>query len=108
MSTLLAGCSTTQGRYAWLGEPVPARASTAPVEVFRTGAPSRAFRRVARLDAHFEKTGFRTTSLEEALPELQRQARLAGADAIIEIDERRSAVLETKVYHVSAIAIRYD
>jgi hypothetical protein len=29
-----------------------------------------------------------------------RQARLAGADAIIEIQERFSTVAETKVYHV--------
>ena len=47
------------------------------------------------------------SSFEDALPELQAQARLAGADAIIEIDERQSQVLETMVYHVTATAIRY-
>ncbi len=48
-----------------------------------------------------------TSSLAEALPELKRQARLAGCDAIIEITERRSEILETRVYHVTAIGIRY-
>lgn len=104
----LAGCASTQSRHAWLGEPVPARASDAPVEVFRTGSPTRAFRRVARLDVHLEKTGFAKSTFDEALPELRKQARLAGADAVIDIEERRSQLAETMIYHVSATAIRYE
>jgi hypothetical protein len=41
------------------------------------------------------------------LPELERQARRAGCDAIVAINERRSEILETRVYHVTAIGVRY-
>ncbi len=72
-----------------------------------TGEPARPYSKVARLDVHLEKTGFVTSNLENALPELKRQARLAGCDAIIEIRERRSQLLETMVYHVTAVGARY-
>lgn len=104
----LAGCATTEGRYSPLGEVrYPARDSAAPVEVFRDALPTRAFDRIARLDAHLERTGWIPSGIDDALPELLKQARRAGADAIIEISERRSQILETKVYHVTATAIRY-
>jgi uncharacterized protein YbjQ (UPF0145 family) len=48
-----------------------------------------------------------TSRFEDALPELEKQARQAGADAVIEIEERRSQVLETMVYHVTATGARY-
>jgi hypothetical protein len=105
--TLMAACSTTQGRFVPTGATVAPRAADAPVELFRTGLPSRAFERVARLDAHLEKTAFRSSDLEDALPELMRQARRAGADAIIEPREQRSQVGETMIYHVTATGIRY-
>jgi hypothetical protein len=103
----MAGCASTIGRYEFLDKPYPERPANAPVEVFATGEPSRPYVRVARLDAHLEKTGFMPSNLTEALPELKRQARRAGCDAIVEITERRSEILETRVYHVTAIGIRY-
>lgn len=103
----MAGCASTIGRYAFLDQSYPERPADAPVETFATGEPSRPYIRVARLDAHLEKTGFMESSLAEALPELKRQARRAGCDAIIEISERRSEILETRVYHVTAIGVRY-
>ena len=103
----MAGCASTTGRYAFLDRPYPARPADAPIETFATGEPSRQYVRVARLDAHLEKTGFMPSSLTEALPELKRQARRAGCDAIIEITERHSEILETRVYHVTAIGVRY-
>lgn len=63
--------------------------------------------RIARLDVHLEKTGFVTSKFEDALPELKKQARQAGADAVIEIQETRSQILETMVYHVTATGVRY-
>jgi len=75
--------------------------------VFRDAPPQRPFTRISRLDVHFEKTAFIGSSLDGALPELKKQARLSGADAIIEIRERTSMVGETKVYHVTATGIRY-
>jgi hypothetical protein len=103
----LAGCVSTIGRYDFLDQSYPERPIDAPIEAFVTGEPSRPYIRVARLDAHLEKTGFVTSSLAEALPELKRQARRAGCDAIVEISERRSEILETRVYHVTAIGVRY-
>jgi hypothetical protein len=103
----MAGCASTTGHYDFLDKSYPALPADAPIEAFETGEPSRPYVRVARLDAHLEKTGFAMSSLAEALPELERQARRAGCDAIIEITERRSEILETRVYHVTAVGIRY-
>jgi hypothetical protein len=107
VSLLLAACATTQGRHVPLGPILAARAPDAPVGVFKDAVPERPFERIARLDAHLEKAGFRKSSFEDALPELQRQARLAGADAIVEPHEQHSQVGETMIYHVTAVGIRY-
>jgi len=104
---LLPACSTTQGRFVPLGEPRPPRTADAHVDVYRDALPTRPFERVARLDAHLEKTAFRKSSFEDALPELMRRARAAGADAIIEPKEQRSQVGETMIYHITATGIRY-
>jgi hypothetical protein len=102
-----SGCATTQSRISFLGEHYPPRATDAAVEVFRDGVPDKPFNRIARLDVHLEKTGFVTSRFEDALPELKKQARQAGADAVIEIQEMRSQILETMVYHVTATGVRY-
>jgi hypothetical protein len=104
---LAAGCATTQSRHEFLAEHYPPRAVDGSVDVFRSGLPPVPFKRIARLDVHLEKSGFATSTFEQALPELKKQARQAGADAIIEIDERHSQILETMVYHVTATGVRY-
>src|SRR5438552_11543429 len=103
---LLTSCETPQARFSFVGAACPPRPKDYPIEVFETGSPTRPFTRVSRLDVHFEKTFFIGSSLKEALADLKRQARLSGADAIIEIEERKSMVGETKVYHVTATGIR--
>jgi len=109
LSALLCfnGCATTQSHISFLAEHYPPHAADAAVEVFRDGVPSRSFNRIARLDVHLEKTGFVKSYFEEALPELKKQARQAGADAVIEIQETRSQILETMVYHLTATGVRY-
>jgi hypothetical protein len=107
IGVLLGACSGTQSRYTRLGPHYSAKALDAPIEVFETGEPPRPFTRVARLDVHLEKTHWIGSNLADALPELKRQARLAGADAIIEIKERNSRVAETRIYHVTATGIRF-
>jgi hypothetical protein len=104
---LLAACATTQSRYVPLDRPYPSLPEGAEVTVFRHGAPDRPFVRVSRLDVHLEKTHFVGSTLDDALPELMRQARRSGAEAIIEIEEARAQVGETKIYHVTAVGIRY-
>jgi hypothetical protein len=103
-----AGCATTQSRFEYLGDHYPPRAAGAPIEVFRDSVPQVLFKRIARLDVHLEQSGFLKPTFEQALPELKKQARMAGADAIIEIDERPSQILETMVLHVTATAVRYN
>jgi hypothetical protein len=107
LALLLTSCETPQARFSSLGSSFPPQPKDYPIEVFETGLPGKPFTRVSRLDVNFEKTFFVSTSLKEALPELKRQARLSGADAIIEIDERKSMVGETKIYHVTATGIRF-
>jgi len=104
---LVAACATTQSRFVPLGPSYPPLGDDREVEVLGAGAPTRPFVKVSRLDVHFEKTAFATSTLEEALPELKRQARLSGAEAITDIEELRSAIGETRIYHVTATGIRY-
>ncbi len=107
LAFLATSCTSSQSRFSRLTAAYPAKPATFPIEVFEDALPERPFERIARLDVHLEKTHFLSSSLKEALPELEKQARLSGADAIIEIRESRSTLNETKVYHVTAIAIRY-
>lgn len=105
--TLLASCATSQGRHVPIENAYPAQSETHNVDIFFEGVPPREFDRIARLDVHLEKTFFVRSALEDALPELKRQARLSGADAIIEFREISSQSIETRIYHVTATAIRY-
>lgn len=100
-------CATTQSRHAMLGQSYPPKPNSYEVQIFRDTVPARPFVRISRLDVHLEKTLFIGSSLHDALPELKKQARLSGAEAIIEIREIFSMVGETKVYHVTATGIRY-
>jgi len=72
-----------------------------------TGAPGKEFVRISRVDVHLEKSAFIASAFEDALPELKKQACLSGADAIIEIREQSSSILETRAYHVTATGIKY-
>lgn len=106
---LAASCATTQSRYSMLSKnysPQPL-SEDYEVEVFRSGNPKKPFVKISRLDVHLEKTHFIGSNLDNALPELKRQARLSGAQAIIDIDEANSRVGETMIYHVTATGIRY-
>jgi hypothetical protein len=104
---LLTGCVTNRSRFTALGPPYPPRAEGCQVEIFRDRPPERAFVRVARLDVHIEWSLWTRPSLEDAEAELKRQACLAGADAVIDLEERRGAHIETKRYHVTATGIKY-
>jgi len=110
LACLLLSCAGPEpGRFSRLeGTGVyPAKPNDYNVQIFQGDLPSRAFTEIARLDVHLENAFFAHPSLKDALPELQRQARLSGADGIIKIVERKSVLNETGVLHVTAIAIRY-
>lgn len=103
----LSGCMSTQAGFTPLSA-APAKAADAPVDVFEgDNLPDRAYTEVAVLDVHFEATHLITHSFADALPQLKKQAREAGGDAIIEIKETKSRYLETSMYHVTAKAVRY-
>jgi hypothetical protein len=103
----VAGCATTQGTFRPLAQSQPPKPAGVAIEVFESGAPTRPFERIARLDAHFEKTHFIHTTHEAGIAELQRQARLAGADAVIDVRETRSRVGETFILHLTGTGIVY-
>ena len=62
---------------------------------------------VARLDVHLENR-LGMPGWNQALPELEEQARQAGAEAIIEIEETRRWYGEVGIYHVTATGIRFE
>ncbi len=104
----VAACATTQSGFRPLGAHYPPKPKDFAVEMFEASAsPTRPFERIARLDAHFEKTHFMHTTHAAGSAELQKQARAAGADAVIEVRELRSRVGETFILHVTGIGIRY-
>ena len=103
---LLCGCAV-QSRTRLLTEAVVAKPENCAIEVLRTGQPSQDYVQLARLDTHIEATHFVQADFDDALPELKKQACRVGADAIMEIEERKGGYLETRSYHVTATAIAY-
>ena len=79
------------------------------IEIFRGEHPARQSERVSRLDVHIERTYYVRSQLDDALPELQKEACASGADGIIDIQERISHfnLSETNSYHVTATGIRF-
>ena len=107
MALLVISCATQQSRFFFLGEAYPPKPENFEIQIFRQGSPTQPFVRISRLDVHLERTGFSQATFNDALPELKRQARRSGADAIVAIEEKTSVVGETRIYHVTATGIRY-
>jgi hypothetical protein len=105
----LAGCSTTRSLAFPVGtERHAARPAGTPVAIFRTGKPDRPYRVVARLNVHLEKTFLVPSAFDDALPELENLARQQGADAVIEIEEKKSRQNETFMYNVTGTAVAFE
>ena len=85
----------------------PAKPADCAIDVYRA-VPTRPYVKVARLDAHLEKKFFATPTIDDALPELKRQACLSGSDALMDITEKASGYVETRSYHVTATGIAYQ
>ena len=62
---------------------------------------------ISRLNVHLEKAFFVPSDLSSASGELRRQACLSGADGVIDIEEKNSSYLETRIYNLSATGIRF-
>ncbi len=87
--------------------PAPPGVDDRDVEVFTSGVPQKPFKKVRDLDMYVERKASSSSALEDALPWLKRQARLAGADAIIDIQLSVRGAGEASVYHVTATAVAY-
>jgi hypothetical protein len=109
LALLCSACKSMsrQGHYMVLDRTYPSRSPDCSIELFMQNTPSRPFSKVSRVDVHLEETFFGSPSFEDALSELKKQACLSGADAIIEVQQRRSRVVEAEVYHVTATGIKY-
>lgn len=62
---------------------------------------------MARLNVHIEKTFLIPTAFNEAKPRLEALARQHGADALINIQEKKFRLNETFIHNVSATAIAF-
>lgn len=107
---LLAACSSqSPARFSpWGSKTFPAKEETFEVAVFDSVLPERAFERIARIQVAMEVPAVAEGSLQDALPELKRQARLAGADAIVDIRLVRSANGGSTRFQVNATGIRFS
>ena len=109
LGLLVVGCATEVGHHTFLKQTYQAKPENSVIEVFTNGLPTRAFERVAILDVHCESQGFLTPNLaHDAIPALMKQARTAGCDAIIEIEERKTLAnwtLETRTRDFTAVGI---
>lgn len=88
-------------------EGAPRAASPEEVEIL-TGAPTRPYAKVSSLDLYIEKKTAAEPSLEEILPEIKRQARLSGAEAVMDVQWTLRGPAEGRVYHVTGTGISYS
>jgi uncharacterized protein YbjQ (UPF0145 family) len=95
----LAGCSALSHQR---------KADEKPIEIIASGAPTKPFMKIGRIDFHVEKWASKDApSMDEFRPDLLEQARLAGADAVMDVEWELKGTAETGVYHVTATAISY-
>jgi hypothetical protein len=78
-----------------------------PVQLFKDSQPTRPFEAVAKLNVHIEKTFFIPSAFDEVLPKLEELARQHGADALIDVVEKKSRLNETFIYNVTATAVAF-
>ena len=105
---LTSGCSA-QSRHTMLVHDHAPKRPDCQIEIFRNEHPARPFERISRLDVHIERTYYVRSRFKDALPALQKEACVSGADAIIDVQERSSTfnMSESNIYHVTATGIRF-
>lgn len=107
LATGLCGCATTTGNFRPVGERYPPRPADCTVLLFKDRQPDRPYAAISRLNVHLEKTFFVSSDFASASSELNRQACLSGADGVIDIEEKNSSYLETRIYNLSATGVRF-
>ena len=108
LSLALAACASIHSSHSAInGASVAAKPDTCAIEVYEGVLPGRPYVVVSQLNVSIEKTHFRGSHLSQVIPELSKQACRSGADAIIQIRERRDFHLESRIYSVRAQGIRF-
>jgi len=110
LSLGLTGCiSSVQPTAFPVGDKhLAAKPSGTPIQLFKDAKPTRPFDVVAKLNVHIEKTFFIPSAFDEALPKLEELARQQGADALVDIVEKKSRLNETFIYNVTATAVAFS
>ena len=103
----LCGCMATTGNYRSLNQGSPARPPDCDIAVFKDQHPARPYVAISQLNVHLEKTFFVPSDFASAKGELRKQACLSGADGVIDIEEKYSSYLETRMYNLSATGIKF-
>jgi len=106
LASAIGGCASTLGNRQAIGDARPAKGPDCRIDVYEA-EPTRPYVKISRVDAHVEITHFISPSLDDALPELKRQACLSGADALMDLKESSSGYLEMRSFHVTATGIAY-
>jgi uncharacterized protein YbjQ (UPF0145 family) len=75
------------------------------IEVLGASDAQRPFTRACNLDLYVEKTTPGEPALQEVLPEVKRQARLCGANAVAEVQWTLQGAGDARVYHVTAVGV---
>ncbi|WP_243050457.1 hypothetical protein [Dyella sp. RRB7] len=107
LASSLNACMATTGNYRSLNEHNAARPPDCDVAIFKDQLPAKPYVAISRLNVHLEKTFFTPSDFSSASGELRRQACLSGADGVIDIEEKKSSFLETRIYNLSATGIRF-
>ncbi len=106
LTVFLGGCMTVQPTAFPVGNKhLAAKPAGTPIQLFKDTKPTRPFEVVAKLNVHIEKTFFMPSAFDEALPKLEELARQQGADALIDVGEKKSRLNETFIYNVTATAV---
>ncbi len=90
------------------GPPILSAVDAQDIEVFASGRPARPFTTVSRLDLYVEKRTPGDPSSDDVMPELKRQARLSGAEAVVDVHWSLQSRPSGGVYHVTATGIAYS
>jgi hypothetical protein len=102
----LTGCMSLQSVAFPIGaKRPPPKPEDAKVFLFKEAKPTQPYETLARLNVHIEKTFLIPSAFEEALPELEKLARHQGADALTDVEEKKSRLNETFIYNVTATAV---
>lgn len=109
-AALIVGCATEVSNHVFIKQEYSAKPENYAIEIFTNGLPTRQFERVAILDVHCEAQFFANRTIQVAIPLFVREARAAGCDAVIEIQEAKTPknwTLETKVKHYTGVGVVY-